>query len=1211
MEKQDIEQTALLESKTSKSQEPSFKLLFQFSYRADLLILSIGLLAMTVIAISPAVQIIQTGEILDIIEEDYQDIDTFYESERSLAFTNYVLGGITVVAGIIGVVSFVKFRTRQGLHWKQAYFRAMANQPIKWFDKRNPVELGNAVDTDCTAIEMGLGDKLMVVFSAIIFFLFSWGLCLYYSLEITLVLLLKLPISFGSHFAAMKTSEKILKEKQELYQRAGGIAEESLEGIKTVASCNAQHIIAKRYQSELEPLKTSGILMGIINGISWGVYFFQFLFFVGLGFYIGVLLIDQDVETWKGSDLGVKEVFVSCFLSAMASLVLSLAIPSLGYLYSSRIAAATVNKTIQKNKKYDGSFKPQSIRGGISLENVSFNYPTRPEINVLQGVSLEVEAGESLAIVGETGSGKSTIIQLIEGFYYCSSGSVKIDGMNIKEYDLISLRKFISLVSQEPILFNCSIAENIRIGKEDASLEEIMIVSAEAEANSFIENLPESYDTWVGVKGALLSGGQKQRIALARAMIKKPKILLLDEAISALDVNTERAIQSTIDKIMINTTTVIVAQRLSTVKRARQIVVLDKGSVVESGDYEYLIGKDGYFKRLLGVQKEAKRKAALTTIDAEAHGLQLQRSDRSRKVLEETATDKMIIKRVFIMLKDYWPLMIIVMLSAMVAGSCIPVFSYFVGMNNYVLVNPTETDKVDEIQTNFFYFTIASIAVFIGILVMCITLSRIIQLITYELRYKSLNSFLYYDQEFYDRPGSAPSLLSSGLSTDCDQVSNLGGPLLGLSLLVIASMIGGFALGLAHDVVLALFIIAFFPALLLLSGKAERIASRGFVNRNLEQTSIITSDTFSNIKTVQAFNRQEYFYNRYIASTMIENINVMKLSYWNGLVFSLRMLMLFTIWGSAAWYGAYRVKEGDISMKNMVITFFSVIMTNQAFFIVAFLSPDIEGGIRGGRNLFKIIDYIPKINANSDEGSFSLIKGAIEFKDVKFQYEGRDRIVLDSLSFKLNAGDKLGITGTTGSGKSTVGQLLLRFYDPTEGEIYLDSVPLKEYNIRHLRDSICWVGQEPILFRGSILYNLQIANPDITIDEAIDVLTKAQASDIVEKYGLDSDVGLRGNRLSGGQKQRIAIARALARKPKVLVFDESTSALDPVTEANLLESIRYENLTIISIAHRLKSIKDFDQIILIERGSVVESGNHDELMAIENGNYRELFQKSQ
>ena len=594
-----------------------------------------------------------------------------------------------------------------------------------------------------------------------------------------------------------------------------------------------------------------------------------------------------------------------------------------------------------------------------------------------------MEAGDSIAIVGETGSGKSTIIQLIEGFYYCSLGSVKIDGKDIREYDLLALRKFISLVSQEPILFNCSIAENIRMGKEDASIEAIRIASTEAEANSFIENLPEKYDTWVGVKGALLSGGQKQRIALARAMIKNPKILLLDEATSALDVNTERAIQSTIDKIMISTTTVIVAQRLSTVKRAKQIVVLDKGIVIESGDYEYLIEKDGHFKRLLGVQIEVEKKTAVNIIDIEARP-QFDRNVEDAVVLEKVKSDKVVISRILAFLSDYWALVIVICISAAVSGICIPVFSYFVGMNSYILLDPTETDKVGEIKTNFMFLTEASVVVFIGMLVMCIALSRIAQLITYELRYKSLNSLLYYDQKFYDRPKSAPSLLSSGLSNDCDQVSNLGGPLIGLSLFVLVAMVGGFAIGVAHDPILAFFIIAFLPALFYLSGKSDRIVSKGIAVRNLEQTSVIASDAFTNIKTVQSFNRQEYFYNRYIASSIAENVNVVKLSYVNGLLFGLRFLLLFSLWGTAAWYGAYRVKEGDLSMKDMMITYFSVIMTNLSFFIVAFLVPDIESGVKGGKHLFKIIDYLPEINANSDEGSFGLIKGAIEFKDVKF-----------------------------------------------------------------------------------------------------------------------------------------------------------------------------------------------------------------------------------
>ena len=639
MESEDIEKATLLKTKNTKAQGLSFKLLFQYATLTDLLIFSIGVTASIIIGIGPSIQIMQTGEILKIIEENFDDEDEFYESERNLAVTNYCIGIIALLVGIIGITCFVRFRTHQGLFWKQAYFRAMTSQPIKWFDKRNPSELGNSISTECNAIEIGLGEKLMMILSGISFFLLSWAICFYLSLEISLVLLIKLPLSFGSYYAAMKTSEKVMLEKQVLYQKAGGIVEESLEGIKTVASCNAQHLIAKRYQAELEPLKNSGTLLGTINGIAWGIFFFQFLFFTGLGFYIGMLLIDKDVDTWTGTDLGVKEVFVTSMISAIASLGLSLTIPSLSYIYSSRVAAGSINKIIQKTKQIDGMIKPQSIQGTISFEKVYFNYPTKPEVNILQGVSFSVEAGDSLAIVGETGSGKSTIVQLIEGFYYCSSGAVKIDGIDMREYDLSALRNFISLISQEPILFNCTIEENIKIGKEDASPEEIRGAATEAEARLFIENLPDKFKTWVGVKGALLSGGQKQRIALARGIIKKPRILLLDEATSALDVNTESAIQSTIDKIMIGSTTVIVAQRLSTIKRAKQIVVLDKGCVVEVGDYESLIAKDGHFKGLLGVQKEVEKKVALQIADIEAHDQNLKKIDETEKA-EETTQNK-------------------------------------------------------------------------------------------------------------------------------------------------------------------------------------------------------------------------------------------------------------------------------------------------------------------------------------------------------------------------------------------------------------------------------------------------------------------------------------------------------------------------------------------------------------------------------------------
>ena len=1210
MANHDSEKSAFLKPKISNDQH-SFRTVLQFATKYDCFLFTCGIIATAIFSVSPIVNMVQNGKVFGDMEDNYYDLDEYYESERELAFINYALGIITLIIGMIAVVFFVKMRVRQGLFWKQAYFKTIANRPMKWFDKRNLADIGNTIDRECNTIEMGIGDKAMLIMSGIIFFGLSWVICFYLSIEMTLVLMLKFPLEFFSSYLVQTTSEKVLKEKQELYQTAGAIAEESLEGIKTVASCNAQHIIAKRYQAELEPLKNSGILLGIINGVAWGIFFFEFIFFTGLSYYFGAYLMDEGNESWTGTTYDTETVFLVSFTAGMSSFYLNTCLPCVEHIIASRVAATRVNSIIQKQKKHDGYIDPIDIRGEISFEKVYFNYSTKPEVNILRGVSFQVEAGESLAIVGETGSGKSTIIQLIEGFYYCSSGAVKIDGLDIKAYDLSALREFISLVSQEPILFNCTIEENIRIGKESASFEEIQSAAAEAEANSFIETLPDQYNTWVGVKGALISGGQKQRIALARALIKKPKILLLDEATSALDMNTEKSIQRTINRIMAGTTTVIVAQRLSTVKNAKQIIVVDQGKIVEGGTFEELVEKDGFFTRLLRVQKEGSHEDSSSIRGTEDNHMGQSKAQESVKKQKKDKDDGKVFARALKILFAYWPWLLLTSFAAVLAGSAIPIFAYFLADINNSLIDPTVEDKSEEVRPSFFCIIGASVMIFFGITIMCTILARISQLITYDLRYKSLYSLLFYDQKFYDKPTSAPSLLSSRLSNDCDKVSSLGGPILGLQLLVLTGMAAGIVVGLIHDVLLSLVVIAFLPLTIYSAIRGEYFAATGLANANLKKTSVIASDTFSNIKTVQAFNRQEYFFNQYIDSTRIENANAVKMSYPNGLAFGSRFFMMYSLWGTVAWYGAYRVSQGDLSMSYMLISFFCVMLSYIGFIMMGALMPDVEGGLKGGRNLFRIIDYTPAIDARSTKGYLEVIEGNIEFRKVNFQYKGRNQTVLDSVSFHVKAGTRLGVTGTTGSGKSTIAQLLLRFYDPTAGEIFLDSRPISSYNISHLRDSICWVGQEPVLFRGSILYNLQLAYPEVSVEEALEALDKAQAMDIVEKYGIDSDVGSRGNKLSGGQKQRIAIARALVRKPKVLVFDESTSALDPVTEASLMERVNSEKITIVSIAHRLQSIRDYEQIILIERGTVVECGNHNELMAKENGYYRELFNKSQ
>jgi len=233
---------------------------------------------------------------------------------------------------------------------------------------------------------------------------------------------------------------------------------------------------------------------------------------------------------------------------------------------------------------------------------VKFTYPERPDAPVFGGLNLSVKPGKKLALVGSSGSGKSTVIQLIERFYDTEGGEVLIDGINIQKFDLYWLRQQIGLVSQQPILFSCSIEENIRFGKPDATLKEIKAAAKKANAHDFIKKLPDRYDTRVGEKGDMMSGGQRQRIAIARAILKDPKILLLDEATSALDSESESLVQEALDKLMKGKTTVIVAHRLSTVRNADTIAVMGAGKIREKGTHDELIAAQGEYALLVSRQ---------------------------------------------------------------------------------------------------------------------------------------------------------------------------------------------------------------------------------------------------------------------------------------------------------------------------------------------------------------------------------------------------------------------------------------------------------------------------------------------------------------------------------------------------------------------------------------------------------------------------------
>lgn len=383
----------------------------------------------------------------------------------------------------------------------------------------------------------------------------------------------------------------------------------------------------------MEAAKKSGILRGALTGVSGGLTFGIMFGVYGLGFWYGVKLIMDDIESeeckkcFEAAATGLGGEFLECleeckrydagdiltvfFCVLIGAFQIGQGAPYVEALATVRSAAYSIFEVIDRKPPIDSSSKegkkPESLIGKISFKNIFFNYPSRKDAKVLQGFNLDIKPGETVALVGPSGCGKSTCIQLVQRFYDPISGSVELDGNDIKSLNIGWLRDNIGVVSQEPVLFDCTIAENIRFGKEDATDEEIERVTKEANAFDFIVKLPSKFNTQVGEGGTQLSGGQKQRIAIARALIRNPQILLLDEATSALDLESEGLVQAALDKAQSGRTTIIVAHRLSTIRNADTIFAINNGQVAEKGTHNQLMENEGLYYSLVTGQVTGKQ----------------------------------------------------------------------------------------------------------------------------------------------------------------------------------------------------------------------------------------------------------------------------------------------------------------------------------------------------------------------------------------------------------------------------------------------------------------------------------------------------------------------------------------------------------------------------------------------------------------------------
>lgn len=587
--------------------------LYRYATRNDMIIVAISAIASIASgAALPCMTIIFGG--LQGVFQEYTALHTMTESEFQKEMAGYVLYFVylaigTFIATYISTVGFIYTGEHIAAKIRQRYLESCLRQNIGYFDELGAGEVTTKITADATIIQDGMSEKVGLFIAAVSTFITGFVIGFVKSWKLTLILSSTLVALFINTSIATKFIVKYSTPMMVAFAQSGSVADEVISSIRVAVAFGTQDRLAKQYADHLETSQ------------KWGVKLKICVAFMMAGF-MSLLYLNYGLGFWQGStflakgDLPLSDVTTTLMSVMIGAFNMGTIGPYFQAFTQAVSAASKMFNTIDRQTPLDATndkgMKIHNLQGHIRLENIKHIYPSRPEVTVMDDVSFEVPAGKVTALVGASGSGKSTIVGLVERFYDPVRGRVCLDGRDVSMLNLRWLRQQIALVGQEPTLFAVSIYENIRYGLigteyEDASEETqsdlVMDAARQANAHDFISELPEAYETNVGQRGFLLSGGQKQRIAIARAIVSDPKILLLDEATSALDTKSEGVVQAALENASEGRTTIAIAHRLSTIRNAYNIIVMEKGRIIEQGTHDQLLTQQGAYYNLVSAQQ--------------------------------------------------------------------------------------------------------------------------------------------------------------------------------------------------------------------------------------------------------------------------------------------------------------------------------------------------------------------------------------------------------------------------------------------------------------------------------------------------------------------------------------------------------------------------------------------------------------------------------
>ncbi|VAH22129.1 unnamed protein product [Triticum turgidum subsp. durum] len=485
-------------------------------------------------------------------------------------------------------------------------FKNIVYQDAAWFDHpaNSSGALGGRLCVDALNVRRLVGGNLALIIQCTATLICGIVIAMIADWKLSLVILIVVPLMGLQAYAQVKFLQGFSQDAKTMYEEASQVATDAVGNMRTVASFCAEKRVVTKYNQKCQASKNQGIRTGIVGGIGFGFSYTMLYVTSALCYYVGAKFISQGNSDFGG-------VFKAYFALVLAMIGASQTSAMASDSAKANDSATSIFKILDRKSQIDSSSEEGStmelVKGDIDFMHISFKYPSRPDVQIFSDFTLNIPSRKTVALVGQSGSGKSTVIALLERFYDPDSGAILLDGVEIKNLKLSWLRDQMGLVSQEPVLFNDTIRANIAYGKhEEVTEEEIAAAAKAANAHEFISSMPQGYNTSVGERGTQLSGGQKQRIAIARAILKDPRILLLDEATSALDAESESAVQDALDRVMLGRTTVTVAHRLSTIQGADIIAVLKDGAIVEKGTHETLMGiAGGAYASLLELRPNA------------------------------------------------------------------------------------------------------------------------------------------------------------------------------------------------------------------------------------------------------------------------------------------------------------------------------------------------------------------------------------------------------------------------------------------------------------------------------------------------------------------------------------------------------------------------------------------------------------------------------